>query len=80
MPAYEKPTAGGGNWVSTLNGMIASGQITLSLPQNGIYSVFDQGGYTYIATAVPEPESMMLAGMGCLVSIAAAARRKLRRS
>ena len=53
-----------GNWISTLEGLIASGQIVITAPQG--YSIIDQGGYTYIEggfAAVPEPSSIVLAGL-----------------
>jgi hypothetical protein len=54
--------ANGGNWVSTIESMIASGQIQITAPDG--YSVVDQGGYTYImggVASVPEPSSLVLA-------------------
>jgi PEP-CTERM motif len=56
--------ANGGNWVSTIDSMIASGQIQITAPDG--YSVVDQGGYTYImggVASVPEPSSLVLAGI-----------------
>ena len=54
-----------GNWISTLDAMIASGQIVITAPQG--YSVVDTGGYTYIeggfSAAVPEPSSLLLGGL-----------------
>jgi len=52
----------GGNWVSTIDSMISSGQITINSPDG--YSVVDQGGYTYIMSGIstiPEPSSLVLA-------------------
>lgn len=69
----------GSNWVNTFKGMITSGQIAITAP-NG-YSVVDQGGYTYImggtASAVPEPSTLVLAGIaGGGIMLAAARRRR----
>ncbi len=63
----------GGNWISTLDSMIASGQIVVDAPQG--YNVVDMGGYTYIdgnysQSVVPEPSSLLLA---CLASLGVAA-------
>jgi hypothetical protein len=55
-----------GNWISTLQGLINSGEITISAPAGYTSAVVDSGGYTYIelvASAVPEPSSIVL---GCL--------------
>jgi hypothetical protein len=55
-----------GDWVSTLDGMISSGRIGISVAQGGAYDVYDEGGYTYIgATAVPEPASGVATGLVC---------------
>jgi hypothetical protein len=52
---WQDPAVGG-NWISTIDGMILSGQIVVTAPDG--YSVVDQGGYTYIqSNAVPEPAS-----------------------
>ncbi len=71
-----KDPNGGGNWVSTIESLIGSGQITGA---NG-YSVYDSGGYTYIGTAsVPEPSSIVLACLATLgVTVAMARRRPLK--
>jgi hypothetical protein len=61
---WQDPT-GGGNWISTLDAMIASGQIVIPAPTS--YSVFDQNGFTYIADgAVPEPASTALICIACI--------------
>jgi filamentous hemagglutinin len=59
----------GGNWDTTLAGLISGGRIVISAP-NG-YSILDQGGYTYIeggvvAPSVLEPASAGLVGVGIL--------------
>jgi hypothetical protein len=62
-----------GNWISTLDAMIASGQIAVTAPEG--YSIVDQGGYTMIVggfSAVPEPSSLVLAciaGVGMVVGV-----------
>ena len=69
----------GGNWISTLNSDIASGQISVSSPDG--YSVYDQGGYTYIGNpgaAVPEPSSFVLFGLGAVTLVTAVIRRRSR--
>jgi fibronectin-binding autotransporter adhesin len=43
---WQDPSAG--TWETTLQGMIAAGRIAVS--STGGYSVFDEGGYTYVAT------------------------------
>ena len=57
---WADPT--GGNWIGTIDGMIASGQIEIT---NGSgYQVYDSGGYTYVgfqSASVPEPSSLVLA-------------------
>lgn len=71
----------GSNWVSTLEAMIAANQIQLGATVAGTFSVYDQGGYTYIGyTAAPEPASFALAGLGGLVVAGSAvkSRRRLR--
>jgi fibronectin-binding autotransporter adhesin len=71
--------ASGGNWIATIDAMIASGQIVVNAP-NG-YTVIDQGGYTYIegivVSSVPEPSSLMLACIagGTLIGVAWRRRR-----
>jgi hypothetical protein len=69
-----------GNWISTLDAMIASGQIVITAPQG--YTVDDRGGYTYIdglfATTVPEPSSLVLGGLA-IAGVAIAMRRARRR-
>ncbi len=65
---WQDPSSGG-NWVSTLDAMIAAGQIDISLPMGGSYSVFDLNGYTYIGasvTAVPEASSLTIASIACV--------------
>lgn len=62
---WADPT--GSNWISTLNNDISSGRITITSPYG--YSVYDQGGYTYIGSpggVVPEPSSYLLFGLGAL--------------
>ncbi len=52
--------------MSTIDAMIASGQLVINLPTSE-YFVLDQGGYTYISTyisTVPEPTSLVLACVG----------------
>jgi len=68
---WQDPT--GGNWISTLDSMIASGLIVVTAPQG--YEVIDSGGYTYIEgnysqSVVPEPASLLLA---CIASLGVAA-------
>ncbi|MBV8130752.1 MAG: PEP-CTERM sorting domain-containing protein [Planctomycetaceae bacterium] len=63
----------GGNWISTLDSMINSGQIAINAPQG--YEVIDSGGYTDIEgnsnqSVVPEPSSLLLA---CLATLGVAA-------
>jgi hypothetical protein len=64
---WQDPS-GGGNWISTIDGMISSGQILVTAPQG--YSVVDTSGYTEViggfAAAVPEPSSLVLAGIACV--------------
>jgi fibronectin-binding autotransporter adhesin len=60
----------GGNWIGTIDSMIASGQIVISSPDG--YSVVDSGGFTYIMggiSSVPEPSSRVLA---CLATVSVA--------
>jgi hypothetical protein len=69
---WQDPAAGG-NWISTLDSMIASGQIVVDAPQG--YEVVDMNGYTsiegnYSSPVVPEPSSFVLA---CLASLGVAA-------
>ena len=70
--------SGGGNWISTIDSMIADGQIVITAP-NG-YTVDDRGGYTYIdgitVSSVPEPSSLVLA---CLATAGVAAWMRSRR-
>jgi hypothetical protein len=65
---WQDPAAGG-NWISTIDAMIASGQIVVTAPDG--YSVVNQGGYTYIqSNAVPEPASGgMVLGAAMLLAI-----------
>jgi hypothetical protein len=61
---WADPTSG--NWISTLNGLIASGNITIATAPGSTTEVVDTGGFTYIElgpAAVPEPSSFLL---GCL--------------
>ena len=48
----------GGSWESTLNGLIAAGRIAVSSSSG--YSVFDDEGYTYVAT----PSTLIWNGAG----------------
>lgn len=58
---------GGGNWISTLEGLIAAGEIDITALDG--YSIVDQGGYTYIETngpsqsTTPEPSTGFLLGL-----------------
>jgi hypothetical protein len=63
---WADPAAG--NWVSTLNGMIASGEIAITVPQGDTYSVYDQAGYTYVAivSGVPEPTVLALGSLAAV--------------
>jgi fibronectin-binding autotransporter adhesin len=55
----------GGNWISTLNTMIADDQINLTLLPGQSYQVVDSGGFTLIeGVSVPEPASLVLMGLG----------------
>ena len=67
--------AGGGNWIGTLDSMIADGQIMVSAPQG--YTIDDRGGYTYVdgLYSVPEPSSL-----GCLAIAGFAVGMKRRRT
>jgi hypothetical protein len=74
---WQDPT--GGNWISTLDSMINSGQIAINAPQG--YEVIDSGGYTYIEgnysqLVAPEPSSLLIA---CLASPGKAAGMTWRR-
>jgi hypothetical protein len=61
---WQDPASG--NWISTLDGMIFTGRIGISVAPGGAYDVYDQGGYTYIgATAVPEPASAAGMALAC---------------
>jgi hypothetical protein len=72
---WQDPTLGG-NWISTIDAMIASGQIVVTSPTT--YSVIDQNGYTYIADgAVPEPASATLIGIACIGLALTRPRRRL---
>ncbi|HMF36442.1 MAG TPA: PEP-CTERM sorting domain-containing protein [Isosphaeraceae bacterium] len=68
-------TSSNPNWISTLDAMIASGQIELTLPPGDSYSVYGRGGYTYIGasgSAIPEPASLLLAciaGLGIAIGV-----------
>ena len=59
---WQDPS-GGGDWISTLDGMISSGEIAITAPHG--YSVYDLNGYTYIGSA-PEPSSLVLA---CIATV-----------
>jgi len=59
--------SGGGNWIGTIDSLIASGQIVITAPQG--YWIIDQGGYTsvegnYSSVAVPEPSALVLMYLG----------------
>ena len=74
-----KDPATGGNWVGTIDSLIGS-QITLSLLPGETYQVGDSNGYTYIygvaGQSVPEPSSLVLAGIATAgVAIAMKRRR-----
>ena len=74
---WADPT--GSNWMTTLEAMIKSGQITITAPDG--YSIIDLGGYTYIeggVASVPEPSSLVLAGLA-VAGVAAGAWRRRRR-
>ncbi len=73
--AWKDPSANA-NWISTLDGMITSGEIKITSADG--YHVFDNGGYTYIAGgAVPEPSSVIMLSLGVLgVAGVMAARRR----
>ena len=74
---WADPT--GGNWISTIDSMIASGQIEIT---NGTgYQVYDSGGYTWVgfqSGSVPEPSSLVLAGIACVGVMIGVARRRRR--
>ncbi len=76
---WQDPT-GGGNWISTIDGLIAGGQIQITAP-NG-YSVVDNGGYTYIDGTpqgiVPEPSSVIMLSLGALGVLGMMAARRRR--
>ena len=69
-----------GDWISTLNTMIADGQIDLTLLPGQTYEILDSNGYTYIygigGTAVPEPSSLVLASLGLIGLVAARTRKR----
>jgi hypothetical protein len=70
-----------GNWISTIDTMIADGQIKLALLPGETYDVAVSGGYTYVfgvgGQAVPEPSSIVLACIaGGGLTIATAWRRR----
>jgi hypothetical protein len=57
-----KDPSNGGNWISAIDSMIASGQIRITAPDGD--SVVDQGGYTDImggVASVPGTSSQVLA-------------------
>ncbi len=68
----------GGNWIRTIEAMIAAGQIKITAPDG--YIVDDRGGYTYIdgifTASVPEPSSLVLA---CLAVVGVATGMAMRR-
>ncbi len=70
----------GGNWIDTIDGMIASGQLVINAPQG--YSVVDSGGYTYImgsVSSVPEPSSLALACLATAgITVIATWKRRLK--
>jgi hypothetical protein len=76
--AWKDPSSGG-NWVSTIDSMIANGQITANIPLSDM-NVVDSNGYTYIrgisVASVPEPSSLMLA---CLATAGVAGGMTRRR-
>ena len=80
---WQDPS-GGGNWISTINGLIGTGAIVLDLPSGFSYQVVDQGGYTYInaisGAAVPEPLSIVmgLIGLSMAGGLALVRRRSTR--
>ncbi len=61
---WKDTYAPGGNWISTIDGLISSGEMVINLPPGGSYQVVDQGGYTYVkgigVASVPEPSSLVL--------------------
>jgi hypothetical protein len=78
---WQDPTTG--NWISTLESMIADHQIMLTLPAGETFQLSDSGGYTYIsavtAAAVPEPSSLVLALLA-LVGVTAGVAGRQRRT
>ncbi len=76
---WQDPSSGG-NWISTIDGLIAGGQIQITAP-NG-YTVDDRGGYTYIDGTpqgiVPEPSSVIMLSLGALGALGAMAARRRR--
>lgn len=58
---WANPTVG--NHISDLTNLIISNRIQLNNPDNFPYQIYSSSdGYTYIANAVPEPGSILLAG------------------
>ncbi len=76
-----KDPSNGGNWISTIDAMIADHQIVITAPQG--YQVVDQGGYTYIngfySTSVPEPSTLVLGGLSLVGMLMASTWKRLRR-
>jgi hypothetical protein len=73
-----KDPSSGGNWIGTIDSLIASGAIVVNSPDG--YSVMDQNGYTYImggVSSIPEPSSWVLACLATMgVTIGVRGRRR----
>jgi hypothetical protein len=71
-----------GNWVTTIDSMIAAGDIVISGTSS--YSVVNENGYTYIEgayAAVPEPSPLVMtviAATGVAIAVRWRARRPVR--